>query len=471
MWSASKGSSLGGTDCAVSCGCGAPAWPEPGSILVLGYAYMATDGPLLDALVTTRIIRRTLLGFRFYPRTEGYLSTNSSSVGFVITADLLPGSFLRLQFTDDGGMRLLARTSDSSDWIAVASDATTAPAIPVRASVYLYWAAPGSSQCPQPISSFSFTVEDEPEPVPPCVLPCKWQLIQPAPDTPNDYLVADITTGVPGSWHGGAWQVLKWGQPWTAGVNSPGAYAAAVESVEDGLYVAVQPGQVAILAYRPYDPVRAPAFGAQLVFVLTTCIPAGTQLSIFVANPVWSTDLEPSWTWTAPPGADLCPGTCVDLTQLGTGDAFDNPRPRASIGTLVTGSGRPVDGPITAFVITSSADASSAVTAMLPCSYGGLVPSCLVFGFSILCRPWPDCASRIVAPSCKHVADWPLETVLLARACPVRWLMEPSPCFATNTGCCPSCCLQSLQLPSVLPAHTPILAGGCTSRRPCCTRK
>jgi hypothetical protein len=478
----------------VSVDCGTGGCPCVGSVLVTAYACLTpgggTPGPLVDdalvlsALVTKPLRRGTALGFRFYPHDENYLSVHASAVTFTLSTDIPAGSALTLQAnsgTPSAGMELFSRppagTPARPVWPgALVGRAGSRPAIGVYFSVFVYW-SPSYARV-EGISALGLVTGAgggflSPVPVlpPTSVVPCKYAFAVPAPSGPD--FVFSLARAIPGTWRH-AWRVLKWDTQsmWDKSVNVD-FYNPNVGDVEDERYVQLQPGQLAAVAYKPYDYDAAPAFSGQLVLVTTELVPAGTVA--FIRGGSWpASNSSPArsmahWVWTAPTSCALLPGTVIDIGGLRPGSVGT-----VNIGTMSAGELIPgLTESFFAYTVFSAAPAPSlysnfmAVTGVYPCAYMDTVPHDLVPGVSILSQPWPDCAAILSLPCCNTVDNWACFALQLQHACATRWLCQPLPAFgASPCGTCgtaPCCCGGA--------SRTPYASFPATARavvRPCC---
>lgn len=416
--------------------CGAFGCPRAGSVLVTAYACplpgdapgpLADDTPVLSALVTTPLRRGTVLGFRFYPHGENYLSAAASAVTFAIGADVPAGTALTLRTTPPSyayaGMLLLSRARGAAS-SALLGATGSRPVLAVHSSVFVYW-APRYSHV-EPISALGvLSAAGAPVLPPSSVLPCKYAITTLDPgggagDAAGQF-VYSTATAVPGAWTH-AWQVLKWGVEAQWATAPIADYSADVEAVEDARHVQLQPGQLVAIAYKPYEFDVAPAFPGQLVLVVTREVAPGTVAR--VRGGPWDDSGAAHWVWTAPPTCALLPGTVIDM-----GGLRPSMLPTVNIGSIAPGDAVPeITDSFLEFTVFSD---DGAVTGVYPCSYFGAVPSQLVPGVSILATPWPDCASILSVPCCcSRVASWECFVLQLQRACPTRWLCQPLPSFS-----------------------------------------
>lgn len=452
------------------------ACPSVGSLLPVAYTASSSFATLeiMDLLVTTPIARGVMLGFRFYPHADGYNSAAASAVAFSLDASLAAGDVVRLARNAVSGTDLILDPAGAATTIG---HATTVPSITAISSCMVYWAP--NLQTLRGISWIGLrdtAVAPVTEPIPPptSVVPCQFAFFVDRYTAAQGYVFYDPSAyvpNIPGTWIN-AWQVLKFSAGWVAADAAVDAYAATVDAATDVLYVSLTPGQLTAVAYRPYDFAAAPAFAAQLVLVLTSCVPPGTV--VYITGNDWggtSVGVADAWfVWTSPPTTFLPPGTVVDITNLLPPPSAS--APTASVGTMALGAGHAAVAPntdITAFTAYSASVADSAnhpVAAVYPCAYRGIIAAGLQPGMSILQTPWPDCSAILSFQTCKRICDWPCEQTVLNRTAPVRWLLQPTPSFVQCGPSCPVCCVQKNYLPSVVNPTVPIVTGcGCQPRR------
>ncbi len=433
--------------------------PVPGSLLPIAFitSGVLANENLMDLLITTNIAAGVVVGFRFFPNTEGYLSRYSSSVSFVLPQNILAGGFLRLIYDAPGVALLYKAIGSEVAWITIGT-ATQAPALTANCSCLVY-----SSPNKCAVEGISFigirTSEaiDGTSPVTPpcCVVPCEFQTVQPAPADPDTFIVLHGST-VPGNWRK-AWQILKWGSGWTSGV--PAAYEGLLTALEAALHVSLEPGQLIPVAFKPYRSApETSSFGGEWALVVTEAIPANTSFYMY-ANAWDPTDAEDNLTLRWSTRVCVPVGTVIDIVGFGT-NAF-----RASFGSItVTAPGLP-SGDI--YGLTAYTEEGNGITALYTCVYEGPIPACLVPGVSMPARPWPNCPSILPASACRRVCNWLCERALLNSQTPHRWVTQPVPAFAACSPKCNLCCIKKMTLPSTCPATTPIMSngGGCRSGR------
>lgn len=457
-------------------------YPVAGSLQPVAYQYLKTsseDAPIMDLLVTTPIRRNIVLGFRFFPRSEGYLSQCSSTVTFTLRRALRPGSYLRLT---DGGKTLVSYSSDP-DSPKVVGNATTPPLIRDFSSCFVFWAP-----CLNKVEGISFIglkvpvaylrstchcyADDDlscdeylyPLPPPTCVLPCQFAIVVTintvaAPEV--RYVVYNGTKrGVPAKWIR-AWQILKFGGRTNWAQVSQVSYDDFLDSLRATLFLALEAGQLFPIAYRPHT-LECPDFPAQLSLVVTEEIPSKAVVWIVPnCSDVNNVRAEALWKWSAPKCETVCAGTVLDLSGL----AYKH-KPRASVGCIErTGSWPDCDFPITSFTLYAYSENASPdetiypVTALYTCSYDCEIPFGLIPGQSMPKLPWPDCASILPVETCsvRPIRDWGCHRLLLASLCPIRWFCQPLPVFRV-ASLCPEplncCCIDS-------PSTIGVMSGSC----------
>jgi hypothetical protein len=381
----------------------------------------------MTLLVTTPIQRDVVLGFRFYPENESYLSPRSSTVTFVLRSSLKPGQTVQLE---NGGKTLTLQKPTGPSYVLGSS--VTPPIVRARASCFIFWVPYRNAQ-PAGIAAIGFDAAHLP---PPCILPCEWTTrvnVPLEPDAALHYMVYGNYNrlSIPSAWiH--AYQLFKYAgaRQWTA--VDAATYDADVAYLRDNLYISLVPAQLLPIAYRPHDVENA-AFAGTLVLVVTECIPATTQVWV-VPNCSDETNVrgEALWLWTSP-NCDMVPGSVVNLTGLGW-----HHTPAASRGCVESIGTWPLeDFDITAFTLYSlpheatNDDVSHAITALYPCSYACPIPTILIPGTSMAASPWPDCASILPIDFCRSVNNWKCDRLRLLFLCPERWLCQPLPKFRT----------------------------------------
>jgi hypothetical protein len=463
--------------------CG-PCTVGPGALLpvslILQYDAPAAGAPVIDALVTVPIPAGTALGFRFYPHDATFLAPTNVSLVFVTLYDCLPGDFVRVVWhPSTTGMALnRLRYSCSTegpydvDTLLIAS--CTATFTPVELvgpyNVFLYTLArSGVSACNRSCTSMvglsaiaSSTSAILPSP---CVLPCAFAIVpdglenDPAPEAVSVSLMASEAIGYPERWSA-AWQWIKYGA-WTA--FDVVDYEDTVSVAESYMYVAGTPGMLIPLAVKPH--VVHDAWTAQVAFVVTTTIAAGTLLALSAQLPAGNGSVPvPYWLWYAPATADVCPGAVLSFTNLGV---VGGVLPGVNVGTVVRApfleayAGPDLD--LTDFTVFSAHPCLLTatgiwatephqvqyVTALYTCARpaGAPLPSTLVAGVSMPAGPWPDGPAVLPVPqtgrACVPVPKsmWRAKGIALAGTTPVPWCCgaTPLPCFATGTLTCAAC--------------------------------
>jgi hypothetical protein len=435
----------------------------------------------MDLLVTRDLYRGTIIAFRFYPHDDGYLSFQSSSTAFPLSAPVTAGSFLRLRRGPGTTMELCTRTVTETTW-TVSATATTRPAIPPYASCMVY--SVPTCGAVEALSFIGVVDADGVEPIPPptTVLPCQFAIIVDlfAPAVDGDYYVyyRNGSLGIMGSWCA-AWQLLKWPAlgAWVAAgadeVDPNAEYNDNVTLLENRLSVVLTPGQVTPIAYRPYNFVDAPAFAAQWALVCTRTIPANTEIYIVPNRWLETVSKDDAW-WVWSSSWDTPAGTVIDLTGLGPAPMFGSPS--ASVGGISTLPARATGVDVLAFTafsvaFTTAAPADDAhravpITATYSCSYRGEKPANLQPGVAMLRQPWPTCASILPVSSCGRVPLVTASAAALNNMCPVRWVLQVLPTFriqlpgdaaacagGCGTGHC-TCCTTAAALPSTVSAGT-----------------
>ena len=402
---------------------------------------------VMDLLVTHDLRSHLVLAFRFYPYDDGYTSTMASTATFTTTIAVYEGSFLRISHDGIAGMMLQTRRR-GLPWETIGRVAT-APYIPSNASCLVYTtSAPGCTL--EGICAIGLIVDGEyPVCIPETVLPCKYSIMQPAPEVVENFIYAATAYKIKTSWLQGAWQALKWGATWVEEDFS--AYYDSVQALEDRIAVQLTPAQLVAIAYKPYYADTSPSFPGEVVCVVTERIPPSTRVFLYCTP--WAADALPTYAWTTPAMSGIDAGTVVAFGGLGT-------TPRATYGSMTTET-PPVSGvSMTAFTFTNAA--YSAIAAVYSCSYRGQLPETLQPGVSILNKPWPSCPAILGMPSCKPICLWKQEAITLNNLCAIRWLCQPLPAFRCCSArrCC-SCACGASPAPSTFTTTTPYLAGGC----------
>lgn len=409
------------TQVAPKSACCPPSRKLAGALLPIALKAADITNHVIDVLVTRDFPPGSTIGFRFFNHAVGYNSKYASGVSFVVPSALYAGTFLRLRL-DVGFTLLEGVVPGSAGGPILLATSPTQPGIPATLpSCFVY------GGCGEPIAAIGFIDGEGGYAVLPTpdILPCQYVLQVPAPLEEGDLYsaisVAEGGTLVPGSWSN-AWQVVKWGPPWVHGID----YALHVDLVEASMVIAMNPGQVIPIGFRPYEP-SAPggaALGAEWVLVVIHPIPAGTTMNLHVND--WEGVYAQAYTWST--AKTLCPGTVLDFTGLGTA------APWVSVGQVRPGTDVPgSDVPITS--ITAYFDFDHPITATYTCSYQGRLPGRLVPGVAIKATPWPDCATLIdcMPKGCRSVCNWPMEALgLNTYACYLAWVCQPVPAFLVN---------------------------------------
>jgi hypothetical protein len=428
-----------------------------GALAPVAYAPAVEGTPhpasILDMLVTQVISEGTVVAFRFYPHLEGYQSTHSVTVSFVLTASLQPSTFLSLWTdADSNTMRLFAREKGVATWTAVsARSARVTP--PAYATVYIFFATcarkcqPGSQSA---VAAFGIRAPGIPGPTdplfpPPCVLECKYTALA-AASAATDFVYYPGAS-IPENWHQ-AWQVLRAATNWLSKTD-PNLYPGLVETAEDTFNIKLIPGQLLPVGFTPYDNAY-PAITAKWALVVTSAIPANTKVYLWAGN--WSDQLDNppsvgnvSFAWTSP-NYEICPGQIVQFGRLGGVQA-----PYVCPGEVVVGSYAPADpiAALTAFSLSLQPSGSvnlAPITATYTCAYYDIIPECLVPGVSMRTCLWPVTASIIGLPTCRLACTWTEEAVLINNAPLVRWIDQPVPtytlivCRGCKTESAGKCC-------------------------------
>lgn len=442
-------------------------FPIPGSLQPVGYQFQhseADDAVVMDLLVTSYIKQGIVIGFRFYPQYDNYMSQYSSTVTFCLQANLYPGRYIRL--TDNGAKLLLLSDVDSEPDL-VLGVALTPPFVQDFASAYVFW-TPCLNKM-EGIAYIGYNVDTEcgatgstggstgdhnflqPCPPPTCVLPCQFATIVSICqfNTLGTRLVAynGVRRGIYAQWIN-AWQLLKLGGrlEWDPPISDE-LYIDSMDQLRRTFFVALTPGQLMPIAYRPNVLMEFGTFPAQFALVVTERVPPGAY--VWVAANCSSVDtvlLGPTWLWRAPTNCPVHPGTVIDMTNLGFGFV-----PKVNIGTIETAGNWPTgDFTISSFTVYAfsenvwTLENIFAVTALYVCASDCQLPSCLIPGQTTSVLPWPDCASILPIDCYKagSIVNWGVFRQQLANMTPIPWLCQPLPKFRTLTNCPqkPECC-------------------------------
>ena len=411
-----------------------------------------TTTAVMDLLVTHDLAAKTPLAFRFYPHDDGYASTLASTATFTTTGTLYEGTFLRIVHDGITGMLLLSRRRYEATWRTV-SRVAVSPYICADASCFIFTQRTACAL--QGLCAIGFVVDDVPPVcIPETILPCKYAIVQDAPAGHADFIYAQYAVGMPTDWLQGAWQVLKWGRPWTWATYS--SYDTVVTALEDSMAVLVTPAQLVAIAYKPYYADTSPTFPGEVVCVVTERVPPSTTVYLYCfgwEEDVPSIDQAPTYVWLTPDTFGIDAGTVVAFGGLGT-------TPNATYGRLDTVTPPNAGHPMTAFTFTDAA--YTPIAAVYSCTYRGEKPRNLQPGVSMLSRPWPTCPAILALPSCKPICLWRQDAVSLNNLCPIRWLCQPLPafrCCSDRRGC--SCSCGAGTPPSMFTTTTPVLGGGC----------
>lgn len=441
-------------------GCVTPCSLFPGCVQVLAYGPTNPDA-VIDVIVAEPLPPGAPLGFRFYPGNEGSGSLVASSSAFVLPANVSPGGFLRLALVP-GGAELRYRPPRSApSWTTIA--VVSSPPVVYPGGACLVFTPTTGSGGLRALAFVTATALADGGTMPPnTTLDPKYVILPPATVAPGNFVVARTLAAVPGSWPA-VWQLLKWGLPWSVVADAPGAYAAAVDPVESTAYIALTPGQLVPVAYKPYSADTAPGFGGSWALVATGCIPAGTVA--YIASNAWDNAVDPTraYVWQVPDEFDVPAGAIVNFTGLGT------PYLRASYGTLTGAS--PPPGNQTGYILFSGGGGSGGpvrpITATLPDTYTGELPDGLEPGLDMLAQPWPSCPAILpvcnsLRPSPATPAAWLAERHRVNALCPERWVTQCLPAYSITDCCGAPCvgCLSNTPPPSTFPVTTPIMSGG-----------
>ena len=393
-------------------GCGmAASCDTQGALIPLAYSPYAVgiseEQPIID-LVATRAVRKGVrLSFRFYAQTEGYLSSNSITLSFVLTQNLFPGRFIRLTVnaTSSGNnfTSLYARVQNQTIWTQIAAP-TGNPIRPEQANVYVFLGQYSGCGCvpsaPSPVCAIGLSTPPGSPVLPPNeVLSCKYSF---APlYTGVTAFVGLAGIGVQGNWDFGMWQLAKWGT-WENLMISD--YVAYVDSVEDALVLESTPGQLLPIGFKPYlQNLGTPLQYGQLAVVVTRRVDVGTNIYLYPNQ--WNAidaAVNYGFQWSYPmPNLDppsvadviplpLEPGTVIYMSNLGTaGNVF------VTVGVLIKGalSSTFVNiSNVSLYSIIRQGDVDDgevvACTGVYNCSYMGPVPRNLTAGEDMRKDPW-----------------------------------------------------------------------------------
>lgn len=442
-----------------------------GAIMPVAYAPNNRDAsdpaPILDALITQEFGPGTVINFRLYPHSENYQSTLAANIAFVLNVHLYAGYFIRVSVDEANAQTILEyRPQGGLAWISAAGP-TYQVAIPTDATCYIT-VVQNAGGCGRgevyPVSAIGFKIADGTSYIEPlfpssCILECEYALVAIISARERWVYYSGNTSAnfsIPGNW-AEAWQILRqclvdW---WTQDTY-PAVYNSAVNAAEDKFFIRLLPGQIMPIALR--SPVPA-SFGegyycGQWAVVVTTKIPCST-IVYFRCNG-WdedSTDADAWLEWTTPTDQDLCPGTVVSFTNLGS------TTPRASKGTLVNGPAITLSDPFQDIVAITAYSSKTIgifntrtypITGTYTCAYYGPLPYQLVPGVTIPSRLWPACPSIVSMAHCKRVCDWLQQQAIIANAYPVRWITQPLPSYilTCSKGCatgCAACCTPAIQ--------------------------
>lgn len=432
--------------------------PIPGALQPIAYQYKHQsdeDAIVMDLLVTSYIKQNVVIGFRFFPRAEGYRSQFSSTVTFCLLTSLLPGQYVRL--AKNGSELHLFENADVTAVPKLAGKATTPPFVRDYASALVFWTP--ALNTVDAIAFIGFRVQvaasaedaeiadDEsaydylmPVPPPTDVLPCQFSTVVTLymNVTSELHLVAysGKRTGIPGHWID-AWKILKLGgrNEWQPVPQIK--YEETIDALRATLFVALNPGQVIPVAYRPYNPLDY-GFAAQLSLMVTEAIPPNAYF--WVAPNCSSVDTVrsgPVWKWVAPCDKPVLPGMVIDLTGLGL-----DKNAHANIGTLyVMGTWPVVDFAITSFTVYAYSENASTdatiypVTAVYTCGSDCHLPLGLTPGQTVSALPWPACGAIIPLDCTRPVADWGVQRQIIANSQTERWLCQPLRCLRSASAC------------------------------------
>ena len=428
--------------------------PGPGSVVPVAirvrFDQSHNNSQVLRVVVTTPIRAGTVLGFRFYTPTDGYLSPYSTTVTFATSAVLAPGDFLQIERLAPGSGTALVciqfpEPCSEPVCTVVGSTTTDLPNTLNGNSCFMYYAP---TKCGAPIVALAVVTGSGPgasDPIylpPPCTLPCQYAFSPNVPVGPSvDYLVlgpgVEEAKGgaIPGTWSA-MWQLARY-RAWAAYDETVRPWRTIVNALSGGLYLAPPPGAMIPLGARSY--LAGSSFLAQLVLVATTTIAAGTVFQVSASTAI---DPAPYWEWTSPLDADLPPGSVVDMSGLGL---VAGSVPSVNVGTIVALEVvDPPDGNLTEFTVftvnpcnAEDSAARSYVTAVYTCARptGDCLPPGLVVGTDMPAAPWPAPAAVLLPVSGIKPTAWPMAAWALNHVCPVPWTIQPVPCFRTSISC------------------------------------
>ncbi len=397
--------------------CATPDCSSQGALIPVAYWPQAgtDDEPLID-LIATRFVRKGVqLAFRFYPQNEGYMSSYSATISFVLSQNLFPGRIIRVVVSSSNLLFLYARTQGETSWTQIAAP-TGNPSWPLFASVYVFFGQYSACGCvpaaPSPVCALGLTFHSPPILPPTSVLSCKYSYaVTVSGEYPNFY-VRTQSQRVPGNWDFGLWQLAKWGG-WITLEATAASYATDVGTYEDSLSIVLTPGQLLPIGFKPYIPVRTetsvPQLG-EIALVVTRKIDVGTIVRLYPNS--WNyvgalTNFAFQWSYPLPtlspsppnvpdviPGA-LKPGTVLHFSLLGSTGAV-----QTNIGTLTKGLLSSPDDGITSVTIYSIwPDLVQAISAVYTCSYTGPFPEYVTAGEDERFEPWPDTGGIIASVS------------------------------------------------------------------------
>jgi len=415
--------------------------PTAGSLIpvALRSRFSSTQQEVLRAVVTTPISKGTVLGFRFFGPTEGYLSPMAVPLNFALEVDIEPGQFIQIQRLAPGfGTALMAVTFPTpcaepimtllGRTVTELTDAVTG------ASCYLYWSPPpGCKEAALvPIAAIAGPGIDAGSFLPPpCVLPCKFAIVPGVTHIDGDYVVLSDKRGcgVPGTWYEGAWQLSK-AHPWACLLDADLPWTLAVDSLCSQMYTVPRPGALVPIGVRPH--VADSPFVAQLVLVATAPISSGTRIQVTAQCTYNSATPQAYWQWTAV--GDVAPGTVIDMAGL---SLLPGVQPSVNTGIIARVPAAGDDDGSVAFTdftvfVQSPCDpeARHNVTALYTCARppGVPLPLGLSAGASMPTSPWPGLQPALVPLTVKPEA-WPMAVFPLCAATPVPWISQPTPCM------------------------------------------
>jgi hypothetical protein len=429
-----------------------PTYPSAGSVLPVAqrvaFGGSSNGQQVLRCVVTTTIAAGTVLGFRFFVPTNGYMSPFATTITFATAGVLLPGDFIEVVRSAPGSGTVLNRIrypTPCADGEQATIGSTVTDLLDTIAgnSCYMYWSP---NKCAAPDVALAVVTGTGPgasDPVflpPPCALPCQY-VVSPSvsPDPPVDFVVLGSGGAkggaIPGLWKD-AWQLCRY-RAWVGYQEPATAWDVVVDALSAGLYIAPPPGALIPLGVKPH--LAGSSFMAQLVLVATTVIPAGTTLQLTASVAV---DPLPYWAWTAPADADVPAGTVLNFAGLGLVPAAF---PWVNIGTVVrVPTTDPDTADLTDFTVFSinpcdaaNVEGRTYVTALYTCARptGSVLPPGLTVGVDMPCAPWPAPCASIVAVTGVRPESWPMAAWALNHAKPVAWSWQPVPVFRTAPLC------------------------------------